>query len=165
MLIPNWVISLPWDLIQEAAKEFSLDPKLVGAIMQVESNGNHYVTRLEPQWKYFSNPRIHAENLGITEQSESMHQATSWGALQIMGAVTRELGYQGPLTRLAEPRIGMHWACRKLQELTRRYGEESQVIASWNGGSPRKTPGGMYLNQSYVDKVSRNLAELRKLLG
>lgn len=163
-LIPGWVISLPWDLIQAAAKEFRLDPRLVGAIVMTESGGKHQVTRYEPGWKYFHGPRIHAENLGITEQTESIHQATSYGAMQVMGAVARELGFVGHLPTLIDPKLGLYYGCRKLRDLWVKYPEEEDAIAAYNAGSPRKTPGGQYVNMVYVDKVSGYLRELRKLV-
>lgn len=140
------------DLVIRKAAEFSLEPELVTAIIQVESAGNAYATRFEPDWRYLVRPELFAQKLGITIPTEHMLQQFSWGWMQIMGSVARELGFQDHLTKLCDPEINLHFGCKKLRTLTNKYPTTSDVIAAYNAGSPRMVHG-RYDNQGYVDKV------------
>lgn len=146
------------------AERQGLDPILVQAIVEHESGGDPFVSRYEPHWRYLLSPRDYASRLGITGATEEMLQSMSWGLMQIMGSVARELGYDSHLVRLTDVELGLYWGCKKLKLLSRQYGEESDWIAAYNMGSPRKTPGGLYQNQkTYVDPIAARLRELRKL--
>jgi len=148
--------------IIEAANKHGLDPLLIQAIVSVESAGNPWVCRYEPLFRYLYFPREHADRLNQSVETETNQQMTSWGLMQLMGAVARELGFTEPLAKLSDLQTGLEWSCKKLKTLKERWGEdEIRMIASWNAGSPRKTPGGLYVNQTYVDKVWRKLTELR----
>jgi soluble lytic murein transglycosylase-like protein len=87
----------------------------------------------------------------------------SWGVMQVMGGLARDLGYQGHLPNLCDPNLNINYATLYIQRLRRRWPEESDVIAAYNAGSPRKRASGMYENQRYVDKVTGLLREFRKL--
>lgn len=153
-----------YPIIQTAAKKHGVDENLVLAIIRVESNFNTWAVRVEPKWRYFYFSRTYAENLNITFETETICQGMSWGLVQIMGSVTRELGYKDHLTKLLYPEINLEYGCMKLKSLDIKYGgHESDVIAAYNAGSVVKTVGGMYRNQGYLDKVYRQLLELRKL--
>lgn len=52
-MIAKWILSMPWNLIDKHAKNYSLDVRLVGAIICTESAGNECTTRYESAWKYF----------------------------------------------------------------------------------------------------------------
>lgn len=148
--------------VSATARSFGLDSALVQAIIEVESAGNPWAVRFEPAWRYFSFPREWASRLGVTFETESTLQACSWGLMQIMGSVAREYHFDGPLPRLCEPELGLKYGCMHLSKFARLYPSESDVIAAYNGGSPRKTVGGMYLNQAYVDRVDSKVREIRE---
>ena len=150
-------------MVEQAAHVHELDPNLVKSIITVESNWNPKVSRFEPGWTYFHFPREWASRLGITAKTEETLQSMSIGLMQIMGAVAREVGFTGNLSDLFFPRENLIYGCRKLKRLTQKYGDESDVISSYNQGSPRKTEGGQYRNMLYVDKVSTVLRSLRAL--
>lgn len=139
-------------LIAKKAAEFAVEPELVQAIIEVESGGMPYTTRFEPDWRYLLKPELYAQLLRITIPTETMLQQFSWGLMQIMGAVARELGFRGHLTQLCDPETNLHYGCKKLAMLAHRYPNTSDVIAAYNAGHPRMVQG-KYDNQGYVDKV------------
>lgn len=154
------------DIIVKMAEKFGLDPDLISAICFVESSFIPTATRYEKDWRYFYEVNFFAEKLGILVGVEKTNQATSWGLMQVMGSVARELGFLEKLEGLKTPELGIFFGCTKLKSLFRRKicdNDEVKVIASYNAGSPRMTKGGMFENQQYVDKVCRKLTELRKL--
>lgn len=150
--------------IQKSAETFRIDINLIKAIAKIESGGNPFKVRFEPKWRYLFSPRTFADKLYLTVETETLLQSCSWGLLQCMGSVARELGFQSDLTMLTQAEIGLFYGCKKLRQLFDKYGDETDVISSYNQGSPRKTPGGQYENMLYVDKVSKELRSLRKIV-
>ncbi len=146
----------------EAAKHY-LDPLLVKAIVLQESSGNPFVVRYEPKWKYAFECRGFAQmiGLGCTEDTERMGQMSSWGLMQVMGTVARELGFRGWFSQLCDPTIGIKFGCKKLRKLADRYSDEHDIVAAYNAGSAIKNAGGMYINQRYVDEVFQKLREVK----
>lgn len=129
----------------------------------VESGGNPYVMRFEPKYIYTLTPAQYAQSLGITRETEEMLQKHSWGLVQCMGSVCRELGHKGHLTELLDKELNLDFGARKIKSLLQKYDERS-AIAAYNAGSPRKTPGGNFVNQVYVDKVYGYLNTLRGII-
>jgi len=159
-MVPKWALKLPWNLISRQATSHNLDPALVGAFIQVESSGKGSRSRFEPAWGYFLTPDLFAKSLGITRETEEIHQKTSWGLMQIMGGVARELGFTDNLPKLIVPAININFGCMHLSKLIAKYQALPDAIASYNAGSPRKTADGKYVNQDYVDKVTNCHLEL-----
>ena len=161
----KWLSKLPLDLISAASVKHGLDAAVVAAIVWHESKGVALKTRAEvrqSQDKYLVNYRDFAERLGISETTEKVAQQHSWGLMQIMGYVARELGHMGYLTELLQPELNLRYGCMKLKKLYQKYGNDGDVISSYNQGGPYRTPGGMYFNQKeYVDVVSKYLRELQ----
>ena len=154
------------ELILKTANKYGLDPNLVRAMIHVESSGNPLAIRFEPH--YYAKPTLHftreyASRLRLSHDTERMLQSCSFGLLQIMGVVARELGYDGELLKLLQPDIGLEYGCKKLKKLFEKYGVESDVISAYNRGSPFKTKGGFYENEDYVNKVYKELRKLRAL--
>lgn len=150
-------------LIDEAAQEAGIDPNLVQAISSTESHHNPWAVRYEPFYKYLYFAREHADRLGVSVDTEITMQKCSWGLMQIMGGVARELGYGGPMPQLCDPSLSLKYGIMHLKSKLVKYGIESDAVSAYNQGSPRKTPGMMYQNQGYVDKVYSVLNNLRKL--
>lgn len=143
----------------EAAKNY-LDPKLVTAIIIQESNGNPFAVRYEPQWKYAFETRGFSLLVGCSEETERIGQMTSYGLMQVMGTVARELGFRGWFTQLCDPAIGVKYGCKKLRKLADRYQDDHDIVAAYNAGSAIKTAGGLYYNQKYVDSVFKHYRSL-----
>jgi hypothetical protein len=126
---------------------------------KVESSLNPWAVRFEPGYKWFYEPVKFAEWSRISVDTERALQAMSYGLMQVMGAVCREYGYRGDLIRIAsDAEQSLTFACKHLRKLTMRFGEV-ECIPAYNAGSPRKTPGGLWVNQGYVDKVHAELVK------
>ena len=153
------------EIIIRAAETFRLDANLLRALMAIESSGGEcYKPRLEPSYNYLYHPDIYCDKLGITRATEDCLQRMSWGPLQIMGAVAREMGFESDIPMLTHPDIAIFYASKYLRYLSDRCDDEEHLIAAYNGGlGVSKTVGGMWRNQTYVDKVYRELRRLRAL--
>lgn len=137
---------------------------LVLAIITHESKGDQWASRFEPMWpeRWMWYPREMAEKANISLDTERTLQKTSFGLMQVMGAVAREFGHKGNLMMLIQPEISITYGCKKLHWLMERYHGETDVISAYNQGKPMKTPGGLYGNQkTYVDPVCAYLREIR----
>ena len=135
-------------LIKSAASRRSLPWELVYAICQVESSLNPSAIRHEPHYRWLVGDN---ETMSPTERQDQM---TSWGLMQVMGDVARELGHTGTLSELLDPHTGLFYGCLHLRRFRAKYDIWPGVIAAYNAGSPRRVAGqiGPYVNQSYVDK-------------
>jgi len=149
--------------VKEIAEKFSFDPLLIHAIIGVESENNPYALRFEPGWKYFYNVNIISHKLGIPEVTEKVQQAISWGLGQVMGSNLRFYGFTGKfMSEIADkPELGLLYTAMHLDELRKKYSDESSIISSYNAGSPRKDAAGQFVNQYYVNKVTRLLSKYR----
>ncbi|MFP5223119.1 MAG: transglycosylase SLT domain-containing protein [Acidobacteriota bacterium] len=144
-------------MIDAAAKAHGLPAGIVAAIVQVESSANTFAARYEPDYPYLWNvstgkayrvrpaersldraPADFSAPRGVSVHTEWISQQTSYGLMQVMGAVARELGFAWPfLTQLCDPSVGMEFGCRLLAKLKRtylaKYGWEG-VLRGYNGG-------------------------------
>ena len=151
-------------LIDGVAQAEGLDSNLLRAICTVESSLDPYAVRYEPAYKYTVSPRDWASKVRLSVETEECLQKFSYGLAQIMGGVMREAGFSGYLqTCLLNPKVPLAYSAKHLKNYLRRYGSEVEAVAAYNAGSPRKTSGGMFVNQSYVDKVDKELRKLRTL--
>lgn len=150
------------DLIKKFAVEFSLDPNLIKAFILTESGADPFRNRLEiSYWKNnrYCRPELYAAKLGITSDTEKVNQSMSWGLMQIMGVVAREVGYKDHLTKLCEPEIGLRISLTKFKLIQNKYPILEDSISAWNAGTPHKLFG-YYSNQSYVTKVKGYMSQL-----
>lgn len=76
-----------------------------------------------------------------------------------MGSVAREIGFDGHLTQLCDPEVGVHFGVKKIMEIQKRYQSLDDIIAAYNAGTAIKH-GDQYMNQGYVDGVLRNMKSL-----
>lgn len=136
------------------AKRFGVDPKLVQALVTVESAWDEWAYRYEPAYAYLFKPEDFAKALGISKESERCFQKTSFGLMQIMGAAAREHGFSGQLGRLFIPETNLEYGIKHLLTLAQRYEKIEDQIAAYNAGSAKTDAlTGAYRNQRYVDKV------------
>lgn len=142
--------------VRRAAVAAGVPVPLAIAVCEVESAGDHLAVRFEPGWRYFYQVEAHARSAHITVETERTLQAMSWGLMQVMGSVARELGHQGSLLALCDAFTGAKYGCLKLASFLRKYSKMEDAIAAYNAGSPRRAADGTYVNQAYVDKVLRN---------
>lgn len=155
-----------WDfytpIIDKYSKEYNIDPKLVMAFCKVESSWNTWATRYEPLWKYTTAVNNFADSAKTSIPTEIVHQSTSWGLMQVMGSVARELGFTESLPMLCNPEFGILFGIKQLSRLQKYEisGGQNDWIASYNAGSPRKKSNGKYENQDYVDKLNKAYSEI-----
>lgn len=142
--------------VKTKASKYGLDVKMVDAIIQIESGYDFYALRYEPNATYKVSPEKFAKINVITTETETVTQQMSWGLMQIMGFKAREQGFQGPMPNLCDVDTNLELGCKILQNFSKKYGDEEDVIASYNAGSPRKTLG-KYVNQEYVNKVLKKM--------
>lgn len=165
MNLPNWMYNLPWTIIRDIASDFELDHLIVAAIIMVESTGQQCAMRFEPDWGYHYRVSSFANIAGTTQETERIMQATSFGMMQVMGTVARELGHRGHMSELCDIRKGIEYGCKHLKNKRLTYPNGNDWIAAYNAGSPRKTKGGLYVNEQYVDKVMRYYREFTDYAG
>lgn len=163
MGVPAWAIDLPWEAIREASRLHKLNPLMVAAIIQKESSGNTYAVRFEPLYKWMPSTeqtKALAVKLGSSVNTVLNGFRTSWGLMQVMGAVAYEHGFQGWFPALCRPEVGIDYGCRHFKKFLEKYPTDEGAIAAYNAGSAKKNESGFYLNQRYVDDVMRNFREL-----
>lgn len=148
--------------IHRIAKEYDLNPHLVTAIVIKESGGVQYRCRYEPHTeRYLHFHREYASRLGISVETEITQQKTSWGLMQVMGFVAREMKFNGYLVELCGVECGLRLGCMKFKSLLLKYGDLEAAVAAYNMGSPRKSNGGLYKNQkNYVDPIFKMYREM-----
>jgi soluble lytic murein transglycosylase-like protein len=131
-------------IINEMAQKYGLDPAWIKAHIKVESNWDVNASRFE----------VHKTD-------------ASWGLMQLLLSTARGVLGQPDLTttQLINPRVNIEAGTRFLSQLWTRFGNMRDTIAAYNAGSPRIDPNtGKYVNQDYVDKVTKNY-EIYKALG
>lgn len=141
-------------LLTKWARQYFLEADVVIAMAEVETCFRPLLCRYEPKFRYLFSPEIFARHLDQSVDTEKAQQMTSWGMLQVMGAVARECGFTGPLTQLAaDTELGLQFAVIHLFRLRNRYPNGWDYVAAYNAGSPRRNEDGTYVNQRYVDEV------------
>lgn len=164
-------------VVQNTAQRLDLPVCLVAAVVLVESAGEPLAVRFEPPYRYYWDNHSGAAYRRVTpaerasetappdfaalpsigsRDTEWALQAASWGPMQVMGAVARELGFRGWFPALCTWPVGVDYGTLHLRKLRNRfldqYGWEG-VAAAYNAGSPNRLDNGQWANQSYVDKV------------
>lgn len=131
----------------------NLSPDLVYGIIKTESDCRHYVVRYEPGYRYLFKPH-HVCPPGCSVDTEIALQKTSFGLMQVMGAVFREHGYQDWLSFvLLKPWLQVRYGCAHLNRKITEWGLTGG-IAAYNAGRPVFREGTReFVNQEYVDKV------------
>lgn len=163
------------DIAVAESKRQGITPALVMGFIQTESSGDSWAHNPEPKYRWLWDyekrrpfraitkaeecseypPSDFTAPRGVDPDAEWWDQQSSWGLMQVMGAVAREVGFSGPfLTALCDPEIGVFIGCAKLKALLRQWGDPEMAACVYNRGSPGFKPGTKeFLNQSYVDKV------------
>ena len=129
-----------------------LNPALVAAVIEVESGGNQWAMRYEQHYRYLAvwntgapykgHPLDFPKPPGVSRNTELIGQKTSYGLMQIMGAVARERGFRGAfLTELCDPKVGLNYGCRHLALCIREKGGDIEKgLLRWNGGAAPDYP-------------------------
>lgn len=118
-------------MVRAEALNQNLPYALVAAVIEQESGWNVYASRYEPAFfkKYVS--KQYPE-----QNTESIARATSFGLMQLMGQVARELGFDDiQLSNLMDPSLNLRYGCTKLAKcMTGAQKDVSKALLKWNGG-------------------------------
>lgn len=162
--------------IEGAAAAYRIfDPDIVEAMVLQESGGDQWAYNPEPRYPYLWNVRLngpyHVESAadleskfppsgfydtrgfhGADADQEWWGQQASWGLMQIMGALARELGFKGIyLPGLCDVHTNLRFGCMHLASLIEwANGDVWQAVAAYNGGKGGWSDSGP---QAYVTKV------------
>ena len=129
---------VPPDLINSArriAAAAGIDPQLVCAVIEQESDWNPWAVRYEPG--FLSRYVAPLYTAGKFSATEAYTRAMSWGLMQVMGQVAREFGFkESSLAELCDPATGVEFGCKILsRRLARAKGDTSLALQAWNGGA------------------------------
>lgn len=117
-------------LAKQTAIKYGLDPALVCAVCEQESNWNSWASRFEPRFL-----ARYVQPLGLHDLTEIQERAFSFGLMQLMGEVARELGYKGSIVQLCDPPIGLVLGCQHLANKFKQAGGDThKALLLWNGG-------------------------------
>lgn len=152
--------------VYDIAAQVGVDPVLMLAIIEVETSGCRWATRFEPYWAYkFKVEKFaYEQSPKVTSLTEEKHQMTSWGLMQCMGSVARELGFTGHLPEMTQTRTGLTLGMKQFLRVKRNGYSVDDNIAAYNAGSAHMLSNGLYQNQPYVDKVNAAWTEIKALL-
>lgn len=153
------------ELVFKKAKEFSISPYLILGIIKKESAFNNQAVRYEQNWRWPFNIEMFAKLNKITFNTENNLQSHSWGLMQVMGTVARELGHRGTFFELLIPDVNLTYGCLKLASLLKKYSTEDNAISAYNQGNVRRLADGRYANFDYVDQVKQFKREFEGLSG
>jgi len=120
---------------RKAAAAQSLDPALVCAVVEQESDWNPWAMRYEPA--FFSKYVASLYTNNKVSATEAYARGFSWGLMQVMGQVAREAGFDGLfLSALCDPEQGLGIGCRVLRrKLDAMAGDTTRALLAWNGGA------------------------------
>jgi soluble lytic murein transglycosylase-like protein len=116
------------------ALKYGLEPSLVAAVCEQESEWEPGAVRFEPA---FLRRYIDPMKLSFLE---ALDRSTSWGLMQVMGQTAKELGYAGELPALRDPETAVIYGCKKLQKCFSIHGDRETSLLAYNGGSNHLYP-------------------------
>ena len=146
--------------IAEAADAYGLDPRVVEAVVAVESSGRTHAYRYEAGFwsKYLAH---HPDYRGAVPERVS----ASYGLMQVMYPVAREMGFPGEPEMLFVPATGLAYGCRKLAALLQwADGDLVRALCAYNGGRVGNTTP-PFRNQAYADRVLMALTDIPDTKG
>ena len=154
-------------LITSISNHYNIDKVLILAMCDVESayTWNPWIVKDEPGWTRFLDIQSYARAIHITIATEAALQRMSWGLMQVMGTVARELGHSTMLTELCKPEVVVDLGCKKMRKLLDYYGNREDAISAYNQGGTKKSVTGAYLNQGYVDSVLSRMGKINEILS
>ena len=153
------------EIILKNAVDFHIDERLIRAIIRKESDGNPWAIRPEKSfWKRYL-VGIKALFYRTPEKDEKWLTypdlvSASYGLMQVMLTTAMEMGFKFDYpTELLEPNLNIKYGCTYLKKMYNRYGDWKCAIAAYNAGSAKKNFDGTFVNQKYIDSVSKYFKE------
>lgn len=134
---------------------FPVDNSLILAMVWQESAGDPWAIRYESRYQYFydlktkkslykkgtrfGSNRINA--LSVLGETEFHMQSTSFGLLQIMGAVAREYGFVDKyLTTMCNAEFNIEVGLRVIKKYYELTGNVEKMLLRYNGGGNKNYP-------------------------
>jgi len=154
------------DLIKENADKYKIDKDIISAIISTESGFDINSVRYEQDYRWIYKLEDTTKLVGCTKETMLMMQKTSWGLMQLMGAVYYELGGSNWATILLSPGVNLKFACEHLANLIKRYSlsNPADIYAAYNAGSIKKMKSGEYVNQNNVDRFNKHLKNIKMFI-
>lgn len=121
-------------LVVQVASMYGLRTDLLGAQILVESSGDPFAFRYEPEFfdRYIKD---HASAQGYRYGPLA---ACSFGLLQILLETALEIGFDDRPERLFDPRVGLNWGAKYLQRCLEATGNDyRKALARYNGAGTR----------------------------
>ena len=138
--------------IQNYSEIYDLPANVVFGVCLTESALEPLSIRHEPYYRWLYDI-ANVKPYGCSTTTEKAMQKTSWGLMQVMGAVFREYGYRGWLSAIpGDIRAQIEYGCKHLASKIKRYGLE-HGIGAYNSGKPIIANDGKLGNQQYIDRV------------
>lgn len=127
-------------VVAKWAQRYGLDSSLVCALIEHESSWNQWAERFEPMfYDRYIQPLVNRNEVKTATEAKS--RATSYGYMQVMGQVAREMGFIGRyLTELCDPEVGIDYGCRKLQQCFQKHPDARGALLCFNGGGDPQYP-------------------------
>lgn len=122
-------------LAAKHAAPYGLDVALVCAVAHHESGWYPFADRHEPAfYDRYIQPLINQGK--VRNITEAKNRATSYGLMQVMGQVARELGCTArSLVELTDPDLGIEFGCKKLKECIDKHpSDQRAALLAYNGG-------------------------------
>ncbi len=156
--------------IEVAAAARNLDPDLVDAISEQESDHRFSAYRYEPGfWTKYLAPNP------IWSSRKPLEVSASYGLMQVMFTTAVEHGFDGPPWELFAPAVALEYGCRvmvsHLDWSTKAFsgnpGDKSRIVlasalAAYNGGRKGNDPDNVPdRNHEYAESVLRRLARIK----
>jgi soluble lytic murein transglycosylase-like protein len=145
------------DLAKQKAVEHGLDASLVCAVVEQESGWNPWAIRYEPGfYEHYVAP------LPGLSPTEAHARSISWGLMQLMGEVARELGFANTyLSSLLDAATGLDWGCRHLaRKMAQASGDVSKALLAWNGSGNPAYPGQVLARQAKYQNPPNNAEDV-----
>lgn len=113
-----------------AAVAADLDPVVVAAVCENESSWSPNAIRFESRFYEHYERALHLE------ETDKLQRACSYGLMQVMGQVARELGFTGTFRELYDPGTNLYYGCRKLGRAMADHDHDlDQGLLAYNGGA------------------------------
>lgn len=158
--------------IRTFASRYGLEANLVEALIIIESGGNPWALNPEPRYRWLWNvmtrePYTASSSVAMLKtppddfpsfvgdrDQEWWAQQCSWGLMQVMGALARELDVRVPyLTELCRPELNMDVGCQHLSSLMHWAGrDEAKALAAYNAGKGNIAAGAQYATKVLARK-------------
>jgi soluble lytic murein transglycosylase-like protein len=128
------------NIARATAADLKIEPELIAAVIEQESNWNPWALRYEPAFfEHYIKPILDSTTISVTE---AQARSFSWGLMQTMGQTVREMGFTGSMASLCDPTVGILWGCKVFNhKLAMAEGNVEKALLLYNGGGNPAYPG------------------------